>query len=156
VLEHGWASRAGHGRTLALGTALTLTSAAPWVWFVWHREFRSSRFLWSIVLMVLGVAVPMIWNAARMRCLVCKVPIYAFWLIGFPRDSSRRRFEQIDSCPYCGDDGTGLRGEGKRVDRSLEVRAAGKYLLTSLAMILVPFGLFMLLYITDRIPGLDK
>ncbi len=58
-----------------------------------------------------------------MRCRSCGLPIYIYWMLGFPRGRDRHSFDWLTRCPYCGDDGTGRTGESSRVDSSKEARS---------------------------------
>ena len=89
-----------------------------------------------------------------MRCSVCGIPVYAFWLLGLPRGVERAAFlTQLPCCPYCHDDGTGYTGDATRVDRGKEIRAAIRYGLSAIPLFLAVMVSVLVLMLMGWIPS---
>jgi hypothetical protein len=104
--------------------------------------------------MLIGVpALVTVWVACRLRCSVCGLPVYAFWLLGLPRRENRLSFEGLAGCPYCLDDGSGRTGDAGRVDRQRETWVAARRALVATLLFLVIVGVAFLLAVAGWLPG---
>jgi hypothetical protein len=81
------------------------------------------------------------------------MPVYAFWLLGFPRGRERTAFDTLPGCPYCLDDGSGRTGDANRVDRRRETKAAIRYGLQAIALFIGVMAIVVLLGVLGWLPG---
>jgi hypothetical protein len=139
-----WAQKAGYLPVRRRQDWLIAMGGAPFVWFLVHRDFTSSGFHWALFALMGVPALATAWAARRVRCSVCGIPVYALWLLGFPRGRERPAFEALQACPYCLDDGTGTTGDASRVDRRQEINAAIRY---GLVAMLLFIGLMVVVFV---------
>lgn len=120
--QRTWIDAAGYRNRRTVEGVLMAASAGPFVWFFVHREFDTpgSRGAW--LLFIVGGLAAKAWSAFGMRCRCCRLPIYLYWTLGFPKGRERHSFSSLSHCPYCGDDGAGETGNSGRVDPSGESR----------------------------------
>jgi hypothetical protein len=95
----------------------------------------------------------MLWSALGIRCHCCKLPIYLYWSLGFPKGRERRRFDSLARCPYCGDDGTGETGDCTYVDPASERRQVTRNLLFSGLILLAGFFAIVLAMAYGYLPS---
>lgn len=148
-----WVQRAGYSSVRWRRHWLITIGGAPFVWFLVHRDFASRGFLWAVLALFSVPALATAWAAIRLRCSVCGIPVYAFWLLGLPRGRERPAFEVLPCCPYCLDDGTGRTGDARRVDRRKEVRAAIRYGLVAVLLFISLMAVVFVLGVEGWLPG---
>ena len=123
-----WLAKAGYSGVRFAQACSLVAGFIPFGWFLVSRDFGSRWFLWASLLFLVVPSLATAWAAYRIRCLVCRLPIYALWLLGFPKGEVRLPFDQTARCPYCADDGGGQTGDARRVNAEEEglraIRAA--------------------------------
>jgi hypothetical protein len=146
VGDSSWLQKTGYMAVRRRQNILIVIGGIPFLWFLVKRRF-DSNFLWATLTLWLSAVLPTVWAATRMRCSVCGVPVYALWLVGFPRGREKSPFQELRHCPYCLDDGTGTTGDATRVDRRKEVHAAVRFVAIAVSLfvclLLVVFGLMV-------------
>lgn len=150
-----WVRRAGYARARTIQHWLFVVGAAPFVWFLVERDFRSSNFHWAVFALVLVPTLATAWAATHLRCSVCGMPVYAFFLLGLPRSRGRGAFDALPQCPYCLDDGTGRLGDARRVDRRKEGRVAIRSILLAIALFIGLIAAAFLLAVFGWLPGYE-
>jgi hypothetical protein len=148
-----WVEQAGYRSDRRRQDWLTVIGAAPFVWFFLHRDFASLGFLWAIASLIALPLLAAAWTAMRCRCAVCGLPLYALWLIGFPRGRARTAFDALPCCPYCLDDGTGMTGDRTRVVARKEVMAGVRYLFVAVLLFLALMAIVFILGVVGLLPG---
>lgn len=127
--------------------------ATPFVWFVVDRDFSSTGFHWAIFCLIVVPVLATTWAAIRLRCSVCGIPVYAFFLLGLPHSRERVTFEALPSCPYCFDDGTGRVGDAGRVDRRRETGVAIRMVVAAIGLFVALIAAAFLLMVLGWLPG---
>jgi hypothetical protein len=153
VSDSSWVKNAGYLLVRRRQGWLSVAGGAPYLWFLAHRDFDSSGFLWASLALFVVPTLATAWAAARLRCHVCGIPVYAFWLLGFPRGWKRPAFEALLLCPYCADDGTGTTGDATAVDRPKEIRVAVRYALLALSLFAGVMALVFVLMLLGWFPN---
>ena len=156
VSGSSWVQKAGYLRLRRLKDLLAIIGAAPFVWFFVNHDFRSRASRWANVAFVVVPTLATAWAAIRTRCSVCGIPVYAFWLLGFPRGQERPPFEKLACCPYCLDDGTGTTGDATRVDRRKEIRSAIRYGCSAVLLFMGVMAVVFVLMLMRWFPGYTR
>jgi hypothetical protein len=155
VIDSSWVHKAGYLPVSRRRDWLITIGGAPFVWFLVSRDFDSPGFLWACFLLMGMPALAVAWAALRIRCTVCGTPVYAFWLLGFPRGAERPPFARLACCPYCLDDGTGMAGDARRVDRRRETKAAILYGVTAMLLFMSLMAVIFWLMVVGWFPGYE-
>lgn len=151
-----WVQKAGYTPVRRRQGWLITIGAVPILWFLVNRDFASSGFRWAAFALMAVPALATAWAAIRLRCCVCGIPVYAFWLLGFPRGRERPAFEALAGCPYCLDDGTGKTGDARRVDRREEIKAAIHYGLVAMVLFIGLMAVVFVLAVLGVLPGYER
>lgn len=156
VVGSSWVQKAGYMPVRRCQDWLITIGAVPIVWFFVHRDFASSGFHWALFALIAVPALATAWAAIRLRCSVCGVHVYAFWLLGFPRGRERPAFEALPDCPYCLDDGTGKTGDARGVARRKEIRTAIRYGLVAIMLFIGLMAVVFVLGVVGWLPGYER
>jgi hypothetical protein len=143
VGDSSWLQNAGYGPVRTRQHVIVTIGWIPMLWVLARGHLQSNAFVWASLGLGLSVMIAYGWAATRVRCSGCGVPVYALWLLGFPKGRERCRFPALACCPYCFDDGTGSTGDATRVDRPQEIRAAIRHALMALLLF---FGLMLVVF----------
>ena len=142
--EGSWLTNSGQAGVYGTRQVLLVVAVAPSAWHFFRQEFdamlATDVFMFTTAILATG------WACYRIRCSVCRMPVYAMRLIGLPR-VDRQWFEKLSECPYCFDDGTGGLGNPDRVDRVKEVQRAWMYLLKAFFIVVVSLDIFLLVLV---------
>ena len=155
VATSSWVQRAGYAWVRRSQRWLITIGGVPFIWFLVRRDFNSTGFHWALLLLIAVPALATAWAAIRLRCSVCKIPVYGHWLLGFPRGKERRGFDELPSCPYCLDDGTGQTGDASRVDSRKESTAAIRHGLVAIGVFVGLLAVVFLLMLLGWFPGYE-
>jgi hypothetical protein len=121
-----------------------------------RRDFGSIAFLWAVLILIGVPTLTTLWVAVRLRCVVCGLPLYAFWLLGLPQREKPSSFDSMAACPYCVDDGSGAKGDPGRVDRQREATIAVRRALVAILLFLAVVGAAFLFAVAGWLPGYQR
>lgn len=122
--HQSWVIKAGYGGVRSAQRWLVFLGGAPFLWLFVQMDFRSAQYEWAFRGAGVAITIATILGAYRMRCAACRMPVYAFWLIGLPSRKQSFQFEGLSECPYCSDDGSGQVGDPGAVNANHELRRA--------------------------------
>ena len=139
-----WVERAGYSRGRDIERLALIGASGPFTWLFLRADFGSRWFGWSLVAACVAMGAAALSAAYRVRCAVCGMHVYGYWLVGLPRRQGFR-FDDVAECPFCGDDGTGTTGDPRLVGGAEEGARAVRRLIRLVAGGIVVLALSLLL-----------